>query len=98
MTADSTDLPKFVTFDQAAALLQHLGIDPTATAQSVRYLARARGERWPFGSGNGQVPYKKIANARTMDTKKLIEYLRAEPPNPHGRGQDKKPRRTGSAP
>ncbi|MGW1870940.1 hypothetical protein ACWCPS_36045 [Streptomyces mauvecolor] len=98
MTTDPAGLPEFVTFDQAAALLQQLEIDPTATAQSVRYLARARGERWPFGAGEGQVPYKKIANARTMDAKKLIEYLRAEPPNPHGRGQDKKPRRTSGAP
>jgi hypothetical protein len=98
VTTDATDLPKSVTFAQAADLLQDLGIDPTATAQSVRYLARARGKRWPFGDEDGQVPYDKIANARAMDTTTLVDYLRAEPPNPHGRGQDKRPRRTGSAP
>ncbi|MGW2863317.1 hypothetical protein [Streptomyces sp. NPDC001205] len=98
MITDPTGLPTSVTFAQAAGLLQQLGIDPTATAQSVRYLARARGERWPFGVGNGKVPYGKVANARAMETATLIDYLRREPPNPHGRGQDKKPRRTGGAP
>ncbi|MGW5529417.1 hypothetical protein [Streptomyces xanthochromogenes] len=98
MTTDHIDLPQFVTFAEAADLLRDFGIDSTATAQSVRYLARARGERWPFGDGETQVPYRKVANARSMDTATLVDYLRAEPPNPHGRGQDKKPRRTGSAP
>lgn len=87
-----TNLPPTVTFAEAAVLLHELGIDENATADSVRYMARSRGEKWPFGDGPSQVPYKQTANARTMDTMVLLDHLKAWPPNPHGRGRDKKPR------
>lgn len=86
------DLPSSVTFAEAAVLLRDLGIDENATADSVRYMARSRGEKWPFGDGPGQVPYRQTANARTMATATLLDHLEAWPPNPHGRGRDKKPR------
>jgi hypothetical protein len=87
-----TNLPPSVTFAEAAVLLRELGIDENATADSVRYMARSRGEKWPFGNGPAQVPYRQTANARTMDTKVLLDHLEDWPPNPHGRGRDKKPR------
>lgn len=91
------DLPTFVTFATGAALLRRLGIDPDATDESVRHLARARKERWPFGDGPNQMPYGKVANARTMETGVFLAYMEKEPPNPHGRGRDKKPRARSSA-
>lgn len=87
------DLPPALTFEDAARLLVELGIDPNATGDSVRYLARVRGKTtWPFGDRDGQTPYGKVSNARTMDTKILLKHLQEEPPNPHRRGRDKKPR------
>ncbi|MGA4867615.1 hypothetical protein ACPB9J_33820 [Streptomyces lavendulocolor] len=92
MTNRPNDLPPFVTFATGAELLRRLGIDPDATPDSVRHLARARGEKWAFGDGPGQTPYGRVANARTMDTIVFLDHLEAEPPNPHGRGRDRKPR------
>ena len=93
VTNDRPDLPAFVTFEDAARLLADLGIDPNATGDSVRYLARLRRDTtWPFGDRPGQTPYGKASNARTMDTKVLLQHLEDEPPNPHRRGRDKKPR------
>ena len=87
------DLPPSVTFEAAAQLLVKLGIDPNATGDSVRYLSRVRKDTtWPFGDRPGQTPYGKVANARTMDTAVLLKHLEDEPPNPHRRGRDKKPR------
>lgn len=86
------NLPAAVTFAEGAALLRQLDIDPNATADSVRYLARSRGTKWAFGKGPGQTPYGQTANARTMDTKVFLDHMEAWPPNPHGRGRDKKPR------
>lgn len=86
------NLPPFVTFAGAAQLLRNLGIDPDATADSVRHLARSRGDRWPFGDRPGQIRYVKMANARTMDTCVFLDHMEKDPPNPHGRGRDKNPR------
>ncbi|MFF8610759.1 hypothetical protein ACF06X_33175 [Streptomyces sp. NPDC015346] len=91
MSDRRNSLPTFVTFATGAALLRQLGIDPEATADSVRHIARSR-ESWPFGDGPSKVPYERIANARAMETKIFLEYLEKEPPNPRGRGRDKKPR------
>lgn len=86
------NLPTSVTFAEGAQLLRQLGIDPNATADSVRHLARSRGPKWPFGTDPGQVPYGRTVNARTMDTQVFLDHIEKWPPNPHGRGRDKKPR------
>lgn len=86
------NLPPTVTFAEGAELLRVLDIDPDATPDSVRYLARARKDRWAFGDGPGQTPYKRVANARTMDTTVFLDHMEKDPPNPHGRGRDTKPR------
>lgn len=85
------NLPSHVTFATGAALLRQLGIDEDATADSLRHLARSR-PSWPFGEGDGKVPYVPAGNARAMATDVLLDYLDKEPPNPRGRGRDKKPR------
>ncbi|WP_030185893.1 hypothetical protein [Streptomyces capuensis] len=87
------DLPPFVTFAEGATLLRDLGITEHATADSIRHLARSRGERWPFGDGPGQVPYRQVANARAMDTKVFLAHMKNQPPNPQGRGRDRQPRK-----
>jgi hypothetical protein len=93
VSAQRADLPPSVTFEDAARLLVELGIDSNATGDSVRYLARIRSKTtWPFGDRDGQTPYGKASNARTMDTAILLKHLEEEPPNPHRRGRDKKPR------
>ncbi|GGU11389.1 hypothetical protein [Streptomyces lateritius] len=91
MSERRATLPSFVTFATGAELLRVLGIDPEATADSVRHIARSR-ESWPFGDRPGQTPYERIANARAMPTDVFLAYLEKEPPNPRGRGRDKKPR------
>ncbi|MFF6844744.1 hypothetical protein ACFY8X_39140 [Streptomyces tanashiensis] len=91
MSDRPNNLPSFVTFATGADLLRRLGIDPDATADSVRHIARTR-ESWPFGDAPDQVPYVRIANARAMDTATFLDHLEKEPPNPHGRGRDKRPR------
>lgn len=90
------DLPPYVTFATGAELLRRFGIDPNADAQSVRYLARKHTEEgiWPFGDGNDLMPYGRIANARTMETGMFLEHCAKHPPNPYGRGQDRRPRRS----
>jgi hypothetical protein len=92
MKSRPDNLPQTVTFAEGAELLRALDIDPDATPDSVRHLARARKERWAFGDGPGQTPYKRSANARTMDTDVFLDHMEKYPPNPHGRGPDKKPR------
>ncbi|MGP3737939.1 hypothetical protein ACTWJ9_33050 (plasmid) [Streptomyces sp. GDS52] len=95
MTADWGDLPEDVTFTEAAALADKNGLFPGATADKLRHLARARKETtWPFGDPGEGKPYEygKVANARKMKTLVLFEHLQDEPPNPHGRGPDRKPR------
>ncbi|WP_086732859.1 hypothetical protein [Streptomyces glaucescens] len=95
MTADWTDLPEEGTFTEAAALADEYGLFPGATADKLRHLARARKDTtWPFGDPGEGKPheYGKVANARKMNLRVLFKHLQDEPPNPHGRGPDKKPR------
>lgn len=95
---NTNDLPTSITFEDAAQLLVQLGIDPNATGDSVRYLARIRKDTtWPFGDRPGQTSYGKASNARTMDTKVLLKHLEDEPPNPQRRGRDTKPRQRRSS-
>lgn len=92
MTNRPSDLPPLVTFATGAALLRRLNIDPKATAASVRYLARKRGKDWAFGDCPGQVGYERMGNARAMDTTVFLDHIEKHPPNPRGRGRDKRPR------
>lgn len=95
MTEDSNPLPDNVTFAEAARLADELGLFPGATAEKLRYLARTRKDTtWPFGERNDGRPYEygTVANARKMRTEVLIRYLKEHPPNPQGRGPDRKPR------
>lgn len=92
MKSRPSNLPPYVTFAEGAELLRALDIDPDATADSVRHLARSRKDQWAFGDGPGQMPYRRSANARTMDTAIFLDQMEKDPPNPHGRGRDKKPR------
>lgn len=96
MSADWSNLPEEVTFTEAAALVDKLGLFPGATADKLRHLARSRKTTtWPFGDPGEGKPhdYGRVANARKMNTLVLMKHLQDEPPNPHGRGPDKKPRR-----
>lgn len=96
MTSDWDDLPEDVTFTEAAALADKLGLFPGATADKLRHLARSRKDTtWPFGERGEGRPYEygKVANARKMKAEVLMRHLKDEPPNPNGRGPDKRPRR-----
>ncbi|GAA3154606.1 hypothetical protein ACFQ0X_43785 [Streptomyces rectiviolaceus] len=90
MTGREGELPHEVTFASGARLLVERGIDPHATADSVRHIARSR-KNWPFGEGR-EHPYSRVANARTMNAKVFLRYFEDHPPNPRGRGRDKQPR------
>lgn len=95
MTADWNRLPETVTFTEAARLTDQLGLFPGATGDKLRHLARARKDTtWPFGDPGDGRPYEygQVANARNMRTEVLIKHLEEHPPNPQGRGPDKKPR------
>ncbi|MBJ6623511.1 hypothetical protein [Streptomyces sp. DHE17-7] len=98
MTHDAIDwsaLPAEVTFTEAARLADSLGIFPGATADKIRHMARARKTTtWPFGDRGEGRPYEygKVANARKMRTEVFLKHLIEHPPNPQGRGPDKKPR------
>jgi hypothetical protein len=87
------DLPEDGTFTEAAALADKYGLFPGATADKLRHLARHR-KNWPFGDPGDGKPhdYGKVANARKMNLRVLFKHLQDEPPNPQGRGPDKKPR------
>lgn len=92
MIRDWGDLPKNATFTEAAKIADELGVFPGATADKLRYLARTRADgTWPFGAGR-PYSYGQVANARTMDAEVLMKHLVEDPPNPNGRGPDKKPR------
>lgn len=96
MNADWGNLPDAVTFTEAAILADKLGLFPGATADKLRHLARSRKDTtWPFGDpGEGRPhEYGKVANARKMGARVLMEHLKEHPPNPQGRGPDRKPRR-----
>lgn len=95
MSTDSTNLPDTVTFAEAANLANELGLYPGATGDKLRHLARSRKDTWPFGDNGDGRPYEygQVANARTMRTEVLMKHLEEYPPNPQGRGPDKKPRR-----
>lgn len=95
MTDNWNDLPEEVTFTEGARLADQLGILPGATADKLRHLARARkNTTWPFGDRGEGRPYEygTVANARKMRTEVLLKHLQEEPPNPYGRGPDKRPR------
>jgi hypothetical protein len=95
VTADGRNLPDNVTFAEAARLADELGLFPGATADKLRHLARARKTTtWPFGERGEGRPYEygQVANARQMRTDVLLKHLEEHPPNPNGRGPDKKPR------
>lgn len=95
MTEEWKNLPENVTFAEAAELADKIGLYPGATADKLRHLARARKDTtWPFGDRGGDRPYEygKVANARKMRTEVLLKHLEECPPNPNGRGPDKKPR------
>ncbi|MFF4526979.1 hypothetical protein [Streptomyces bluensis] len=95
MTPDWNTLPETVTFAEGAQLADELGLYPGATADKLRHLARSRKDTtWPFGDPGDGRPYEygKVANARNMRTEVLLRHLKECPPNPHGRGPDKKPR------
>lgn len=87
VSTDQEQLPEWVTFETGAKLLCDLEIYPDATGDTIRYVARTRGN-WPFG--DGRLPYGKVSNARTMDAKVFVAYFRKNPPT--GRGPDRKPR------
>ena len=96
MTTDWSDLPETVTFAEGAQLADELGLYPGATADKLRHLARSRKETtWPFGDQGDGRPYEygKVANARKMRAEVLMRHLKEFPPNPQGRGPDKKPRK-----
>ncbi len=94
MTTDMHNLPEEVTFTEAANIADQLGLFPGATADKLRHLARSRKDTWPFGDQGDGHPYEygKVANARKMRTEVLLKHLEEYPPNPNGRGPDKKPR------
>lgn len=95
MTEDWSDLPENVTFTEGAKLAAERGLFPGATADKLRHLARARKETtWPFGDPGEGKPYEygQVANARKMHAEVLMKHLEEYPPNPNGRGPDKKPR------
>ncbi|NUS25059.1 MAG: hypothetical protein HOV92_12665 [Streptomyces sp.] len=83
-----------MTFAEAAQLADKLGLFPGATADKLRHLARHRKDTWPFGDRSDGKPYEygTVANARKMRTEVLLSHLKEYPPNPNGRGPDKKPR------
>jgi hypothetical protein len=81
--------PVFVTFASGARLLVSLGIDPAATAQGLRHLARTA-EDWPFGPGRPH-DYIYAGTVRTMETGVFLDYFQKHP-RTH-RGRDKQPRR-----
>ena len=91
MTESNIKLPEEVTFTKGAKLLRDLGIDPYATAASVRHIARTR-ENWPFcdPGGDKEHEYGQVSNARTMATGPFLDFFRENPPR--GRGPDRKPR------
>jgi hypothetical protein len=88
-----TGLPPVVTFGSGARLLVELGIDPHATADTVRYAARTRPD-WPFGAPGEGKPheYVKVAHAKAMATEPFLAFFREHPPPKGVRGPDKKPR------
>jgi hypothetical protein len=94
VTTEWTDLPEEVTFTEGARIADKLGLFPGATADKLRHLARYRQDTWPFGVRGEDKPYEygKVANARKMRTEVLLKHLEEYPPNPNGRGPDKKPR------
>lgn len=87
MTVDKQ--PVFVTFATGAQLLVDLGIDPEATAQALRHIARTAPD-WPFGPGRPH-GYILAGTVRTMETGVFLDYFRKHPRT--GRGRDKAPRR-----
>lgn len=96
MTTDWSSLPEEVTFTEGAHLADQLGLYPGATADKLRHLSRSRKDTtWPFGERGEGRPYEygKVANARKMRTEVLMKHLMEYPPNPLGRGPDKKPRK-----
>ncbi|KPI31439.1 hypothetical protein OV320_2655 [Actinobacteria bacterium OV320] len=96
MTNEWANLPDNVTFTEGAQLADKLGLYLGATADKLRHLARSRKHTtWPFGNSREGRPYEygKVANARTMRTEALLKHLKEHPPNPAGRGPDRKPRR-----
>lgn len=95
MTTDWSSLPDTVTFAEGAELADKLDLFPGATADKLRHLARSRKDTWPFGEPGSDRPYEygQVANARNMRTEVLMKHLKEHPPNPQGRGPDKKPRR-----
>lgn len=95
MNTDRKNLPDTVTFAEAARLANELSLYPGATADKLRHLARSRKDTWPFGDNGDGRPYEygQVANARTMRTEVLMKHLEDHPPNPQGRGPDRKPRR-----
>lgn len=90
MTTHNPKQPVFVTFTSGAQLLVDLGIDPDATAQGIRALARSEPEDWPFGPGKAH-NYIAAGTVRTMETGVFLDYFRRHPRT--GRGRDKQPRR-----
>jgi hypothetical protein len=80
--------PPFVTFTTGAQLLIDEGLVDSITPDGLRYIARAAKD-WPFGDGDGQHPYIKVGNARTMETGVFLAYFKSGPPR-GGRGPNKK--------
>lgn len=86
---NAVDIPPFVTFETGAKLLVDMGIDPNATGDSVRYVARHHPD-WPFGEERSH-KYVMIGNARTMETGVFLAWHRQHPRS--GRGRDRAPRK-----
>jgi hypothetical protein len=89
VSAQDSDLPKSVTFEEGAGLLVALGIASSMTGDAVRYIARTH-KHWPFGAGQKH-QYGKVANARTLETQAFLAFFRQYPPS--GRGPDKQARK-----
>ena len=70
--------PPFVTFTTGAALLVDEGLVQSITPDGLRYIARTA-EDWPFGEGDGQLPYVMAGRTRTMETGKFLAYFQQGP-------------------
>ncbi|MDX2986525.1 class II aldolase/adducin head domain-containing protein [Streptomyces caniscabiei] len=84
-------LPPFVTFTSGAALLMAKGLVESITPDGLRYIARTADD-WPFGNGEGRLPYVLAGRTRTMETGKFLSYFRQGPPR-GGRGVNPKPKK-----